>query len=142
MKFNSRSRRQTSPAERKKNVPTLESGRRPAVLTRTTRARTISEVLHTWNGIFFLTLKRKSNKLVVVDIATASKRKNCNYTITSGQIFASKRLLQSGLNNPEEKITSLHELFAEHLWYAGGTKQGYKGSERTFQAFLPLQSDL
>lgn len=81
----------------------------------------------------------KTNKLVLADVATAGERK---IAITLGQICASKRPIQSELNSREDKIKCLQELFAEPLWYAGGTKQGYEGSDTTFQAFVFLQSDL
>lgn len=79
VKFNSQSRRQTSPAERKENVQTLESGRQSTVLTRTTRVRQISEVLYTWNGIFFVTLKRKTANLWLLTLQQQAKGK---FTIT------------------------------------------------------------
>lgn len=122
----------TSPAERKKNVQTRDDTseaalRRSSYLEQdcVTRKKEKQQTCGCWH----CNSRRK-------------EKKNRSYTITSGQIFASKRPIQSGLNNPEEKITSLLELFAELLWYAWGTKQGYKGSDGTFQAFLPFQSDL
>lgn len=72
VKFNSQPGRQTSPAERKKNVQTLESRRRPTELLRTAQARQPEDS----SFLDCVTLKRKTTNLWLLTLQQQEKAKS------------------------------------------------------------------